>query len=231
MAKAVLVEGLSGTGKSTAWRNIPAEQAMVIRPNTKDLPFAGHKKKYKPLDTKTGVGNIITTNNLLDIPAWLKWINQAAHIKYVLIDDNTHFMTARTTSKDFINQNSGNAAFAKWNIFGADVYTAMFSELANLREDLTIVFNHHTSLNELGEYTFKTQGKLLDNVIDPVSYFTYVFHTRVFKTEGGGKEYKFQTNRDGIYEAKTPMGCFEDLYIDNDMYAALQQIEKYELGE
>ena len=230
MAKAILVEGLSGTGKSTAWRNVPHEQAMVIRPNTKDLPFPGSKKKYKQLDPKTGVGNIITTSNLTEIPQWLKWINQAKHIKYVLTDDFTHYMSARTMSKDFINQNSGNAAFAKWNVFGSDVYAAMFSELPNLREDLTIVFNHHVSLNELGEYTFKSQGKLLENIVDPVSYFTYVFHTRVFKTDSG-REYKFQTNRDGIYEAKTPMGCFEDLYIDNDMYAALQQIEKYELGE
>ena len=106
----------------------------------------------------------------------------------------------------------------------------MFSEIPNLREDLTIVFNHHTSLNDMGEYTFKSSGKLLENTIDPVSYFTYVFHTRVFKKDSG-IEYKFQTNRDGIYEAKTPRGCFDELFIDNDIYAAIQQIEKYELGQ
>ena len=60
---------------------------MVIRPNTKDLPFPGSKSKYKALDTKTGIGNVITTSSLSDIPQWLKWINQAKHIKYVLIDD------------------------------------------------------------------------------------------------------------------------------------------------
>ena len=87
MAKAILLEGLSGTGKSTSWRNIPPEQAMVIRPNTKDLPFPGSKAKYKALDSKTGIGNVITTSSLNEIPQWLKWINQAKHIKYVLIDD------------------------------------------------------------------------------------------------------------------------------------------------
>ena len=231
MARAILVEGLSGTGKSTSWENVPSDKAMVIRPNSKDLPFPGSKRKYREVDKTTGTGNVITTNQLLEIPTWLKWINSAPHIKYVLVDDNTHFMTARTTSREFINQNTGNAAFAKWNIFGADVYTSMFAELPNLREELTIVFNHHTSLNELGEYSFKTQGKLLDNVIDPVSYFTYVFHTRILTDANGIKQYMFQTNRDGIYEAKTPKGCFTDLYIPNDIYAAIQQIEKYELGQ
>ena len=230
MARAILVEGLSGTGKSTSWENIPFAQAMVINPNGKRLPFKGANSKYVPLDTQTGKGNVISINKLTEVPNWLKWINSAPHIKYILIDDFTHFFNARILSKEFINQNAGNAAFAKWNVFGSDVYSAMFSEIPNLREDLTIVFNHHTSLNDMGEYTFKSSGKLLENTIDPVSYFTYVFHTRVFKKDSG-IEYKFQTNRDGIYEAKTPRGCFEELFIDNDIYAAIQQIEKYELGQ
>lgn len=230
MARAILVQGMSGTGKSTAWRNIPAEQSMIITPNGKRLPFPGASKKYIPLDNSTGKGNVITTNMLTEIPKWLKWINQAKHIKYVLLDDFTHYFSARIMSKDFLSQNSGNAAFAKWNVFGSDVFNSIFAQLPILREDLTLVINHHVSLNDMGKYTFKSAGKLLENTIDPVSFFTYVLHSRIIKTETG-MEYKLQTNDDGVYECKTPMGCFEELLIDNDMKEVIDVISKYESGE
>lgn len=227
MARAILVQGMSGTGKSTAWRNIPAEQSMIITPNGKRLPFPGASKKYVALDNATGKGNVITTSKLTEIPQWLQWINKAPHIKYVLLDDWTHFFSARIMSKDFLNQNTGNAAFAKWNVFGSDVFNSVFAQLTSLRDDLTLVINHHVSLNEMGKYTFKSSGKLLENTIDPVSFFTYVFHSRVIKTDKG-MEYKLQTNDDGIHESKTPMGCFTELLVDNDMKAIIDRIQQYE---
>lgn len=231
MARVILVEGLSGTGKSTAWRNVPSTESMVITPNGKGMPFPGAKAKYTRFDPSTGLGNVIITKQLNDLAGWFTNINAGApHIKYILVDDFTHFFTARITSKEFIAQNSGNAAFAKWNQFGADVVAAIFSSTADLREDLTLVINHHTSLNEAGKYVFKTSGKLLDNVVDPVSYFTYVFHTAVLEVENK-REYMFITNADGIHEAKTPMGCFSELYVPNDIFECIKVIEKYEKGE
>lgn len=228
MARAILVMGLSGTGKSTSWRNVPSEQAMVITPNNKQLPFPGSKEKYKKVDMKTGKGNVIVTKLLEELPSWLDWVNTANHIKYLLIDDWTHFFNARIMSKSFVAQNSGNAAFAKWNVFGSDVYDSILGKLDHMREDLTIIVMHHTALNDAGKYTFKSSGKLLENVIDPMSYFTYVLHTRIFKSDTVEERYKFQTNGDDVYEAKTPMGCFNELYIPNDVYAVMQRINEYE---
>ena len=223
MARAILVEGMSGTGKSTSWMNIPHEQAIIITPNGKRMPFPGATTKYTPFDPATGKGNVITTPNLTDIQAQLKGINTATHIKYVLIDDFTHYFNARMMSKTFV----ADTGFTKWNKFGSDVFGAVFELLPVLREDLTLVINHHVSLNEVGRYTFKSSGKLLENTIDPVSYFTYVFHTTIL-LEDNVRKYYFLTNDDGIREAKTPMGCFPELYIPNDIFAAIQRIEKYE---
>ena len=47
------------------------------------------------------------------------------------------FFSARIMSRDFLSQNSGNAAFAKWNVFGSDVFNSIFAQLPILREDLT----------------------------------------------------------------------------------------------
>jgi len=229
MAKAILVQGLSGTGKSTSWRNMPSEESMIISPNGKQLPWGGSSGQYKPVNSTTGKGNVIVTNKLLEVPKWLQWINKAKHVKYVLIDDYTHFFNARIMSPDFLAQNNGNAAFQKWNVFGADVFNSVFGELPNLRDDLVIVISHHVSLNEMGKYTFKSSGKLLENTIDPVSYFTYVFHSRIIKTDAG-MAYKFQTNDDTTYECKTPMGSFPDFLVDNDLYPIIKRINEYDQG-
>ena len=40
-------------------------------------------------------------------------------------------------------------------------------------------------------------------------------------------EYKFLTNSDGEHVAKTPMGMFEELFIDNDLNEIINVIDKY----
>ena len=40
-------------------------------------------------------------------------------------------------------------------------------------------------------------------------------------------EYKFLTNSDGEHVAKTPMGMFDELFIDNDLNAIIDVIDKY----
>ena len=57
--------------------------------------------------------------------------------------------------------------------------------------------------------------------------FTYVLFTVRTKNDDGEMEYKFVTHSDGTTTAKTPMGCFEDKYIDNDLAFVFEQIDKY----
>jgi hypothetical protein len=48
---------------------------------------------------------------------------------------------------------------------------------------------------------------------------------------GDGMDYKFLTNSDGEHVAKTPMGMYDTLLIDNDMKEILEVIDKYNNGE
>lgn len=225
-ATLILLEGKPGTGKSTAWEHIPHNEACIIKPNAKPLPFKGSKAKYNDQNK-----NVIVTNQITQLPSILKNISEKMkHVKYVLIDDFTHYFNARVMDKTFISRKSGNDAFAKWNEFGADVFASLTGTTETLREDLYIIINHHTEIKEDGTVGFKTSGKLLDNVIDAPSYFTYIFHTDILRSENG-VEYRLLTNSDGMKEAKTPRGCFTDLYIPNDMKLIVDTIEKYEKGE
>lgn len=57
--------------------------------------------------------------------------------------------------------------------------------------------------------------------------FTYVLFTTRLKDDEGNVQYKFVTQSDGTTTAKTPMGCFDTLYIDNDLKFVFESIDKY----
>lgn len=68
---------------------------------------------------------------------------------------------------------------------------------------------------------------MLDNVITLEGLFTYVLFTKVVTNESNETEYKFVTNSDGTCTAKTPMGLFPDVLIDNDLDQVIKRIKEY----
>ena len=145
MARFILVLGDSGSGKTTAWRNIPSNEAFILSPNTKPLSFIGHKKMYQPFDSGTGQGNIIKGDELTSIPKSITYLNSAPHIKYILVEDFTHFMNACTLGEAFRKKATGDNAFKRWEDFGCAIRDILCGPyVQSLRDDLTIVINHHT---------------------------------------------------------------------------------------
>ena len=61
--------------------------------------------------------------------------------------------------------------------------------------------------------------------------FTYVLFTSLVKDNDGNIQYKFMTQTDGTTTAKSPMGCFDSLYIDNDLQYVITKIDEYNEGE
>ena len=47
MASIILVEGKSGTGKSTSLETLPPESTILCTPNGKPLPFRGSRSMYE----------------------------------------------------------------------------------------------------------------------------------------------------------------------------------------
>ena len=68
---------------------------------------------------------------------------------------------------------------------------------------------------------------MIDSMITVEGLFTYVFFTDVVKGENDAPQYKLITQSDGTTTAKTPMGCFEELRIDNDLQYICNKIDKY----
>lgn len=72
--------------------------------------------------------------------------------------------------------------------------------------------------------------KMVQEKVTPEGLFTYVFYAMAIPN-GDGMDYKFLTNSDGEHVAKTPMGMYDSLLIDNDMNEILKVIDNYNNGD
>ena len=61
--------------------------------------------------------------------------------------------------------------------------------------------------------------------------FTYIFFTRVSEGDDGRMQYKLLTNSDGTCVAKSSLGMFEEMEIDNDLKMIIETIDKYNNGD
>jgi hypothetical protein len=225
MAEVIIIEGPSGTGKTTALRNIDpiARKAVILTPNTKPLPFRGGDAKWAK--TKFLIDEI----NM--IPVKLDSLS-AKGVKLFVIEDFSQFFIGRILSDGFMAQSSGNAVFERWKFFARDVMQSIFLKAAMLPADVKIVILHHTDINESGYSKFKIFGKLLADHLDPVSYVRIVLQSTILADKENVEDrFVFQTQQDNLREAKTPMGMFESMYIHNDLEAVLQAIEAYDAAE
>jgi len=227
-AEPILYMGKSGTGKSYSLRTLDPKTTIIIKPNAKSLSIAGGDALYNSQNK-----NLLVTESLEQLKKFLFNIGSNEmfkHVKTVVIEDFTHYFTSHIFSKKFLNRNTGNEAFQRWNDFGALVHAAVLRDCEKYRDDLKIVIIHHTTQKDDGTIGFKSNGKLLDNTIDFPSYFTYIFHAITQTQKDGGLRYGVLTNTDGIRHAKTPPGLFMK-YIPNDMQQILDKIDEYKQGK
>jgi len=163
MAKAILVIGESGMGKSTAIKNLDPKTTYVINVVGKDLPFKGWKSMYIPTKDEEQ-GNIATLYDHTKITACLLKINEKlTYIKTVIVDDFQYVM------------------FAEWmrrlKERGFDVFQDLSKHMwdivwlvKDLRPDLTIIFTAHCD----DDGKMKTVGKLFREKLSPEGLFTVV---------------------------------------------------------
>ena len=226
--EALCIYGESGTGKTTSLRNMNPESTFIISTTGKPLSFKGWKKKYIPFkidkETKEISGNYYVSSNSEQILKILKIVNsKMPDIKTVVIDDMQYIM-----SYEFVDRATeiGYSRFSEIAQHMMDILR--YSE--QMRDDCTMCFLTHA--DNVGtdidpKYVIKTIGKLLSEKVTLEGLFTYIFFTKVEEGDDGRMQYKLVTNNDGKCLAKTPMGMFEELEIDNDLNEILKVIKEY----
>lgn len=198
MAVLVMIYGQSGTGKSTSLRNFTNDEVAVINVSRKPLPF---KSKLTTYDT----------DNYAKISSALGKIER----KSIIIDDATYLMV-----NEFM-RTAKLTGYQKYTdmAFNFNSLVAQASQLAN---DKIVYFLGHSDLKDDGTEHFKTVGKMLDNYVTVEGKFTIVLKTVV----QDGKYY-FSTHNSGQDTVKSPLGMFENNYVDNDLKAVDAIIREY----
>lgn len=232
MSELIAVVGESGSGKSTSLRTLDPTRTFIINVANKPLPFAGFKKNYKNLvlapDGKSYLGNLYNTSNVDKIVQILKVVNMTMpNIEQIVIEDAQYLMSFEAMDR------ANEVGYSKFTQM-AQHFFAVLKESMGMRDNLKIIVVCHSE--NIGDalnpsLKIKTLGKMIDNMITVEGLFTYVFFTRKVASEDGTIEYKFITNSDSTTTAKTPMGCFTSLYIDNDLQAIIDRINEYNNAE
>ena len=222
------IYGESGHGKTTSLRNLDPKSTFIISTTGKPLPFRSWKKKYIPFkidkETKEISGNYYVSSNWEAILKILKIINSKMHhITAVVIDDVQYIL-----SYEFVDR-ATETGYQKFSELAQHLMEILrYSE--QMREDCTMCFLTHS--DNVGteidpKYVIKTIGKLLSEKVTLEGLFTYIFFAKTEEGDDGKMQYKLVTNNDGKCLAKTPMGMFEELEIDNDLNEILKVIKEY----
>lgn len=228
----IAIVGESGSGKTTSIRNLNPEETFIISTTGKRPGIKGAKKKYPDFkvnkETKEMTGNFYTSSNIEAIKQMMKIVNvKMPNVKVLIIDDFQYLQAFEAMAR------VDEKGYGKFTDMAKHAYEALKTGM-DMRDNLFIVVSTHsenTGDNLNPYYKIKTQGKMLDSVITLEGLFTYVLFTKVVKDDSDSVQYKFLTNSDGTCTAKSPMGLFEDLLIDNDLDYVISKIKEYNEGE
>ena len=198
-ARVIGVMGESGSGKTTAMRNLPPEQTFYIDCDKKGLNWRGWRNQYRPLDDKT---------------------ERFRRVKYVVIDTLNGLMVAEEMR--ILAMQSGDKRSA-WSDLAQNGW-ALINQALELRDDLTVIILCHSETisddNGIVRTRIKTNGRKLEKLVLESKMTTVVWAVRQ-----DGK-YKFILSADGS-TCKVPLGAFDVEECDNDIMVVIKALEDY----
>lgn len=145
-------------------------------------------------------------------------------IKNVVCEDTQYLMAFEYMDR------AGEKGFQKFTDIAQKFYSVLKSGIT-MRDDLNIIMTCHSEnvgTSDDPQYKIKTLGKLLDSSLTVEGLFTYVLFTNIQRDDEVGAKYMFQTHSDGTTTAKSPMGCFKEDYIPNDLQYVIDKIKEYD---
>ena len=210
--------GESGSGKTTAMRNLPPEQTFYLDCDKKGLNWKGWRKAYN-----TENKNYVATDAFSAALSLMDRIDkekQFQHIKYLVIDTLNGLMVAEEMR---ILAMQGGDKRSAWTDLAQNGW-ALINKALTLRKDLTVIILCHSETisddNGIVKTRIKTNGRKLEKLVLESKMTTVVWAVRQ-----DGK-YKFILSADGS-TCKVPMGAFDTDEIDNDIMLVIKALEDY----
>jgi hypothetical protein len=201
MAIVTLILGTSGTGKSTAMRELDPAQTLLIQALKKPVPFKRNGWGY--LSKENAAGNIIVSDKSGDIINYMRRTKRPV----IILDDFQY-----TMANEFMRR-SDEKGYDKFTDIGRNAWEIM-NAAAALPDHVRVYILSHTEETDAGKTKMKTLGKMLDDKVCLEGMVTIVLQTDVLD-----RDYRFVTQSNGRTTCKSPMGLFETDTIPNDLAA------------
>lgn len=218
MARVIGVMGESGSGKTTAMRNLDPKTTFYIDCDKKGLNWKGWRNQYSE-DKK----NYFKSDSFSIVERLLVKINtedQFKKVKCVVIDTLNGMMVAEEMK--ILAMQSGDKRSA-WSDLAQNGWNIINMALA-LREDLTVIILCHSETisddNGIIRTRIKTNGRKLEKLVLESKMTTVVWAVRQ------DDKYKFILSADGS-TCKVPLGAFDTAEIDNDITAVMKALADY----
>jgi hypothetical protein len=209
-----MILGQSGTGKTTSLRNLNPADVLLIQAVKKPLPFRA--KNWVPCTKGNPAGSILVTDNAQTIVG----VMQRTHKPIIVIDD-FQYILANEFMRRVLDNETGNAAFAKYNEIARNAWDILMTA-GRLADETRVYILAHTQEDDNGRIKAKTIGKLLDEKITLECLLTIVMRTAVINGQ-----YLFSTQNSGSDTVKTPLDMFTDEHIPNDLAVIDNTITDY----
>lgn len=218
MSKVIGCMGESGSGKTTAMRNLPPTETFYIDCDKKGLNWKGWRKQYS-VDNK----NYFATDSFSTCKTLMEKVDKSEnfrHIKYLVIDTINGMMVAEEMRILAMQGGDKRSAWTDLASNGWDI----INKALTLREDLTVIILCHSETisddNGIVKTRIKTNGRKLEKLVLESKMTTVVWSVRQ-----DGK-YKFILSADGS-TCKVPLGAFQTDECDNDIMIVIKALEDY----
>lgn len=210
--------GESGSGKTTAMRNLPPKETFYIDCDKKGLNWKGWRKQYS-VENK----NYFATDSFSTCKTLMEKVDKSEnfkHIKYLVIDTINGMMVAEEMRILAMQGGDKRSAWTDLASNGWDI----INKALTLREDLTVIILCHSETisddNGIVKTRIKTNGRKLEKLVLESKMTTVVWAVRQ-----DGK-YKFILSADGS-TCKVPLGAFQTDECDNDIMIVIKALEEY----
>lgn len=206
MARTYLILGPSGRGKSTSLKNLDKSTTLLINSERKSLPFKG-AKGFVEVRPKT-VKEFIDTMN--------KYKN-STKLKTLVVDSFSAFADMVVHEMRIIY-----SGFDVWSKNSEKLYEffKIVKEYNDNNINVIIIGHDETLEGDTGTVKrLKVKGKEWEGIVE--KEFDVVLWANVVMQDESNAEYKFITQTNGVYPAKSPMGMLPR-EMPNDMSEVLK---------
>ena len=218
MSTVIGLMGESGSGKTTAMRNLDPNETFYIDSDMKGLNWKGWKEQYS-VDKK----NYYRSDSFSTVSAIMDKVDKDEKfkkVKYLVIDTLNGMMVAEEMR--ILAMQSGDKRSA-WSDLAQNGWSLINKALA-MREDLTVIILCHSETisddNGIIRTRIKTNGRKLEKLVLESKMTTVIWSVRQ-----DGK-YKFILSADGS-TCKLPMGAIQDDECDNDIMLIINALKEF----